>query len=56
MTDVEQKKKIVPFVACEVTLGQNVCELMFGVIVPNSNLGIQNNPIKQPVQSNSVGS
>ena len=29
---------------------------MFGVDVPNLNLGIQINPIKQPTQSNSVGS
>ena len=50
MADVEQMKKIVPIVTC------NVCELMFGVDVPNLNLGMQKNPIKQPIQSNSVGS
>ena len=31
MADVEQMKKIFPFVTCEITFGQNVCELMFGV-------------------------
>ena len=56
MVDVEQMKKIVPFVTCEITFGQYVCELMFGVDVLNSNLGIQINPFKQPIQSNSVGS
>ena len=38
MTDVEQMKKIVPFVTCEITFGQNVCELMFVVNVPDLNL------------------
>ena len=33
MTDVEYMKKIVPFVTCEITCGQYVCELMFGVDV-----------------------
>ena len=56
MTDVEQMKKIVPFFTCEITFGQNVCELMFGVIVSNLNFRIKINPIKQPIQSNSVGS
>ena len=31
MADVEQMKKIVPLVTCEITFGQNVCELMFGI-------------------------
>ena len=29
MADVEQMKKIIPFVTREITFGQNVCELMF---------------------------
>ena len=40
MTDVEQMKKIVPFATCEITFGQYVCELMFGVNVANLNLGV----------------
>ena len=48
MADVEQMKKIVPFVTCEITLGQNVCELLFGVNVPHLNLGVQINSVKQP--------
>ena len=56
MDDVEQMKKIVPFVTCTMTFGQNVCELMFGVDVPHLNLGVQIDPIKQPIKSNSVGS
>ena len=33
MADVEQMKKMIPFVTCEITFGQNICELMFGVNV-----------------------
>ena len=40
MADVEQMKKIVPFVTHEIAFGQNVCELMFGVDVPDLNFGI----------------
>ena len=42
-------------VTCEITFGQNVCELMFRVNVPNLNLGVQINPIKQPLQNHSMG-
>ena len=56
MADVEQVKKTVPFVTCEIAFGQNVCELMFGVDVPDLNFEIWVSPIKQPIQSNSVGS
>ena len=31
MTDVEQMKKIVPFVTCEIAFSQNVCELMYRI-------------------------
>ena len=55
MADVEQMKKIVLLITCEITFGQSVCELMFGVDAPDLNLGIQINPIKQPILSNSVG-
>ena len=41
MADVEQTKKLVPFVTCEMASGQNVCELMFDVNVLNLNLGVQ---------------
>ena len=35
MADVEQMKKIVPFVTCEITYGQYVCEFVFGINVSN---------------------
>ena len=63
MADVEQMKKIVPFVTCAITFGQNVCELMlvsmyriFGVNVSNLNFKIKVNPVKQPIQWNTVSS
>ena len=40
MADIEQKKKIVPLITCEITVCQYVCELMFGIDVPKLNLGI----------------
>ena len=56
VADVEQMKKIVPFVTCQVTFGQNVCELMFfGINVSNLNFRIKINPVKQPIHRNSVG-
>ena len=55
MADVEQTK-IISFVTCEVSFGQNVCGLVFGVHVPYLNLGVQIDSVKQPIQSNSVGS
>ena len=56
MAVVEQMKKMVPFVTCEIKFGQNVGELMFGVNVFNLNLGVQINSVKKPIQSNSVRS
>ena len=33
MADVEQTKKIIPFVTCEASFSQHVCDLVFGVNV-----------------------
>ena len=43
MADVEQMKKIVPLITCEITFSRYVCDLMFGVGVTDLNLGIQIN-------------
>ena len=56
MTDVEQVKKIVPFVTCEISFCQYVCNLVFGVKLPDLNHKIQLDSVKQPIQSNIVGS
>ena len=51
MADVEQMKKIVPFVTCESTFGENVGKLMFGINVSSLNFRIKINSVKQPIQS-----
>ena len=56
MADAERMKKIVPFVTCKITFGQNVCELMFGVNVSDLNFRIKISLVKQLIQSNFVGS
>ena len=56
MADVEQMKKIVPLITCEISFGQGVCELMFGVNVTDLDLGVQINPVKQPIQRKLCGS
>ena len=45
--DVEQMKKIVPFVTCEITFGQHVCELMFGINVSNLNFRVKIKSVKK---------
>ena len=56
MADVEQMNRIIPFVTREISFGQNVSELVFGVNVTDLNFWVQINPVKQPIQSDSVGS
>ena len=54
--DVEQTQKMIPFITCENSLCQFVCELVLGVSVFDLDLGVQIDSIKQPIKSNSVGS
>ena len=56
MADVEQTQKMIPFITCEISLCQYVCELVFGVNVFDLDFGVQIDSIKQPINSNSVGS
>ena len=39
MANVKQTLKMIPFITCEISLGQYVCELVFGVNVFDSILG-----------------
>ena len=41
MANVQQTQKMIPFITCEVSLGQYVCELVFGVNVFDLDLGVQ---------------
>ena len=54
--NVEQTKKMIPFVTRKTAIGQNVGELVFGVNKFNLDLGFQVDPVEQPIKSNSVGS
>ena len=56
MANIDQMKKIIPLITREISLGQNVCELMFGINVSNLNFKIKISPVRQPIQNNSVGS
>ena len=56
MANAEQTRKMVPFITCEISLCQYVCELVLGVNVFALNLGVQIDSIKQPIKNNSVGS
>ena len=56
MANVEQTQKMVPFITCEISLSQYLCELVFGVNVFDLSLWVQIDSIKQPIKSNSVGS
>ena len=56
MANVEQTQKMIPFITCEFSFCQYVCELVLGVNVFDLDLGVQIDSIKQPIKSNSVGS
>ena len=55
MADIQQMKKTVPFIKCEIPFSQHVCESVFGVNVADLKFFVQIHHVKQPIQSNSVG-
>ena len=56
VANVKQTQKMLPFITCEIPLGQYVCELVFGVKKFDLDLGVQIDSVKRPIKSNSVGS
>ena len=56
MANTERMKKIIPLITREISFGQDVCELVFGVNVTDLDFWVQIEPVKQPIQSTSVGS
>ena len=56
MANVKQTQKMIPFITREISLGQYVCELVFGVNVFDLDLLVQIDSLKQPIKSNSVDS
>ena len=55
MDDAEQTQKMIPFIKCEISLGQYVCELVFGVNVFDLDFGSKLILSNQRIKSNSVG-
>ena len=55
MANVKQTQKMIPFVTCEISLGEHVCELVFGVNVLDLDYWVQIDSIEQPIKRNSVG-
>ena len=47
---------MIPFITCEISLGQNGSKLVLGVNVCDLNIGVQIDSNEQPIKSNSVGS
>ena len=56
MTNIEQMKKIIPLITRDISFGQDVCELVFGVNVTDLDFWVQIDHLKQPIESNSVAS
>ena len=56
MANVKQTQKTIPLATCEISLGQNVSELVFGVDVFDLDFGVQIDSIEQPIKSNSMSS
>ena len=56
MIDIKQGQHMIPLIACEIPLCQDVCKLILGVDVFDLNLGVKINSIKQPIRSNFVSS
>ena len=54
MANVKQTQKMIPFIMCEISLGQYVCMLFFGVSVFDLDFGVQIDSIEQPIKSNFV--
>ena len=52
---MNKHKKMIPFITCEISLCQNVCELVLGVNVFDLDFVVQIDSITQPIKSNSVG-
>ena len=41
MANIKQTLKMIPFIRCEISLGQYACELVFGVNVFDLDFGVQ---------------
>ena len=55
MANVQQTQKMIPFITCEISIGQSFCELVLGVNVFDVDIDVQIDSIKQPIKRNAVG-
>ena len=46
MANVQQTQKMIPFITCEISFGQYLCQLVFGVNVFDLDFGSQIDSIK----------
>ena len=53
MDNIEQAQQMIPFITCEISFGQNVSELVFGVVVLDLDFEVHINSIDQPIKCNS---
>ena len=56
MADIKQGQQMIPFIACEIPLCQDVCKLVLGVDVFDLDLGVKIYSIEQPIKKNSMSS
>ena len=54
MANIEQSQQMIPLITREISFGQNVSKLVFGVNIFDLNLWFQDDSVKQPIKSNSV--
>ena len=54
MANVKQAQQMIPLITRDISFGQNVSKLVFGVDVFDLDIGIQINSFKQPIKCNSV--
>ena len=54
MANVKQAQQMIPLITREISFGQNVSKLVFGVDVLDLDFGVQIDSIKQPIMRNSV--
>ena len=55
MANIEQAQQMIPLITCEISFGQNVSNLVFGVDVFDLDFAVQIDSVKEPIRSNSVG-
>ena len=55
MADIEHAQQIIPLITREISFGQNVSELVFGVDVLDLDFWVQVDSIEKQMKRNSVG-